>query len=181
VKTYATMGDEAKAAEYQSRLEQRQQSATDKPDENGLTEIERYQQQLAEARKQRDRRGEMNAHKALENKYSNLRDYQRAVSHSDAGLQIAKDINDYESVLDFALSTGRYYSWLFDWKKALASYRQGIEYPQQHPSREFAQLLHEAGDIYRRFGNQTQALEFYQQSFVLRSQMDDDGNPPSAP
>ena len=176
VKTYAAMGDEAKAAEYQSRLEQRQHNGTDKPDENRLTEIERYQQQLAEARKQRNRRAEMNAHKALEGQYSSLRDYQRAVSHSEPGLQIAKEINDYESVLDFALSTGRYYSWVFDWKKALASYMQGIEYPQQHLSYKFAQLLHEAGDIYSRFGNQTQALEFYQQSFVLRSQMNDDGN-----
>jgi CHAT domain-containing protein len=57
----------------------------------------------------------------------------------------------------------------------IESYRQQFaEAPQQHLSIRFVQLLHEAGDIYMRLGNKTQALELYEQSFVLRSRFDDD-------
>jgi tetratricopeptide (TPR) repeat protein len=174
VKTYAVIGDVAKSAEYQSGIEQRQQSGTTKPDEDRAKEIALYQQRLAEARKQQDPRREMNAHKALRTQYDLLGDYTRALSHAESGLQIAKEINDRQSVLELALKTGRYYSYLSDWKKALASYMEGIEYHRQHPSSEsdiitieLAQLLHETGDAYRKLGNPTQALEFYLQSFAL--------------
>ena len=177
VKTYTVMGDVAKSAEYQSQLAQRQQSGIDKPDEKRATQIEPYQQQLAVARKQRDQQAEMQAYEGLATEYRGLGDYAKAISYSESGLQIAKQINNHEAVLEFARSTGRYYSYLSDWKKALASYMQGIEYHRQHPSsksgiaRELAGLLHETGDAHRKLGNRTQALEFYQQSFVTWSQL----------
>ncbi|HEY9632230.1 MAG TPA: tetratricopeptide repeat protein, partial [Coleofasciculaceae cyanobacterium] len=177
VKTYAVMGDAAKSAEYQSRLDQRQQSGINKPGEKRSTQIERYQQQLAVARKQRDRRGEMDAHETLRQLYSRLGDYTRAVSHAESGLQIAKEINEHEAVLEFALKTGYYYSYLADWKKALASYMEGIEFHRQRPSREFAskfaRLLHGAGDAYRKLDNRSQALDFYQQAYVVWSEQTD--------
>jgi CHAT domain-containing protein len=177
VKTYAVMGDAAKSAEYQSQLAQRQQSGTDKPDEKRSTQIERYQRQLAEARKQRNQQAEMQAYEGLATEYRGLGDYGKAISYSESGLQIAKQINNHKAVLEFALKTGRYYSYLSDWKKALASFREGIEYHRQHPSREFAhkfaRLLYGAGDVHKKLNNRTQALDFYQQAYVVCEQTDD--------
>ncbi len=178
VKTYAVMGDAAKSAEYQLQLAQRQQSGTDKPDEKRATKIERYQQQLAVARKQRNQQAEMQAYAGLATEYRGLGDYAKAISYSESGLQIAKQINNHKAVLEFALKTSRYYSYLSDWKKALASYMEGIEYHRQHPSREFAfrfaRLLHGAGDAHRKLNNRTQALDFYQQAYVVWSEQTDD-------
>lgn len=121
-----------------------------------------------------NRQEEFNVLVTLGNLYTDIGEYQQAISFYEQSLALARELEDRQGEADTLSNLGVVYDNFGEYQQAISFYEQSLTLTRELEDREGeADTLNNLGAVYVNLGEYQQAIAFYEQSLAIKRELDD--------